>query len=263
MIQKVRLLGHQSLQRYYVNKRDKVDSKFRVTETRPKKFYLITFKKVTGKDVIIPKKEKKWTYLEKDLHPFLTYFAFYYLNSYTKTLSHQKSKRKEFGEWVHPDVVGCSFVLNDFKKVIADFSRSIGNIQVKLISFEVKRELNFSNLREAFFQAVSNSSWANEGYLVASEISNDEEFTNELQRLSSSFGIGIIKLDVSDPDASVILYQSRQNDNLDWDTINKLTMNSDFKDFIQRVQKDIENNEIYKEKYDKILERDALPNLLN
>jgi hypothetical protein len=33
----------------------------------------------------------------------------------------------------------------------------------------MKKELNFSNLRESYFQAVSNSSWANEGYLVTAE----------------------------------------------------------------------------------------------
>jgi uncharacterized protein len=32
-----------------------------------------------------------------------------------------------------------------------------------------------SNLREVFFQAVSNSSWANEGYLEAAEIDTANE----------------------------------------------------------------------------------------
>lgn len=30
--------------------------------------------------------------------------------------------------------------------------------------------MNFTNLREYYFQAVSNSSWANEGYIVALDI---------------------------------------------------------------------------------------------
>ena len=45
---------------------------------------------------------------------------------------------------------------------------------VRLWSFEVKKELNVSNARKSFFQAVSNSSWANEGYLVATSISDGD-----------------------------------------------------------------------------------------
>ena len=35
-------------------------------------------------------------------------------------------------------------------------------------------------------------------------------------------------------------------------------MNSDFRDFINRVNKDIRNNEIYKEQYDKVLDKEKL-----
>ena len=65
--------------------------------------------------------------------------------------------------------------------------------------WSLKKRLSFSNLREAFFQAVSNSSWANEGYLVAADISTDEDFQAELHRLSASFGIAIIQLDIEQP----------------------------------------------------------------
>jgi hypothetical protein len=75
-----------------------------------------------------------------------------------------------------------------------------------VFSFELKKSLSFGNLREAFFQAVSNSSWANEGYLVAAEISQDEDFLSELRRLSSSFGIGVVQL--ADSDESGHLFQS-------------------------------------------------------
>ena len=260
----------------YVNIRDKNDSPFAVTENRPKKFYLKSWnaltifkdiEKIEEKAIGTPKRlkepAKKFDFLEKDLHPFLSYFAFFHLNCFTKTLNHSKSGKGEFGEWVHPDLVGCSFQFNEWKKEVTEFSRAIGNINVKIFSFELKRELSFSNLREAFFQSVSNSSWANEGYLAAADISNDEDFRNELRRLSSSFGIGIIKLDTQDPDATEIIYPARYTEQLDWDTINKLTMNADFKDFISRVNKDIRNNEIYKEQYDIIFEREKLISIIN
>lgn len=55
----------------------------------------------------------------------------------------------------------------------------------------LKRSVDFANLREAFFQAVSNSSWANESYLVAAKWqTDDDEFTDELARLSQGLELG-------------------------------------------------------------------------
>src|SRR5258707_14769867 len=60
---------------------------------------------------------------------------------------------------------------------VTQLSRRFGDIGIKLYSFEIKKSLSFANLREAFFQAVSNSSWSQEGYLVAAELSSDEDFS--------------------------------------------------------------------------------------
>lgn len=249
----------------YVNIRDKKDSVFAVTETRPKRFYLkalinnqtdlIELQLEETENKIIKSKPQ---YYEKDLHPFLSYYGYYYLKCYTKTLNHNKSEKKGFGEWVHPDMVGCYFPLDEWKPEVFELSSSIGNVSIRIFSFEIKQELNFNNLREAFFQTVSNSSWANESYLVAAKIQNDEEFSYELKRLSSSFGIGVIKLDIDDPDSSEIILPSRYKEYLDWDTINKLTMNSDFKEFLKRIKVDISSKEIRKEKYDKIFSAEDL-----
>jgi uncharacterized protein len=122
----------------------------------------------------------------------------------------------------------------------------------------LKRKVTFANLREVFFQTVSNSSWANESYLVAAEIDKDDELLNELKRLSTSFGIGIIKLDVQDPDNSEIVFPSRSSESLDWETMNKLTMNKDFVEFLKRVNNDLKSREIRKEWYDSVLEKDKL-----
>jgi hypothetical protein len=117
-------------------------------------------------------------------------------------------------------------------------------------------------LRESFFQTVSNSSWAHEGYLVAAEISVDVDFQAELKRLSSSFGIGVIKINMEEPDSSEILFSARANENLDWDTINKLTMNPDFKDFLKRIKTDISSKEIRKEQYDKVRNQEELAEII-
>ena len=247
----------------YVNAKDNPKTLFARTDSRPKKFYLKKFSTTIDltesgleKETVIRK--KKFEYFEKDLHKFLTYYAYFHLHCYTKTINHSLSTKKEFGEWVHPDVVGCYFPLEDWKSEVYELSSSIGNISIKLLSFELKRELSFSNLRESFFQTVSNSTWANESYLVAAVISEDEDFREELSRLSTSFGIGVIKLNIEDPHSSEIIFPAKIRDTLDWETINKLTMNADFKEFITTVKIDITSKKIHKKEYDIVEEIDNL-----
>ena len=75
----------------------------------------------------------------------------------------------------------------------------------------------------------------------------------ELERLASSFGIGIIHLDPSDIDSSVILYPARARESLDWEMINKLCeQNPDFEKFLQDVKIDIEGKRIHRSEYDQI-----------
>jgi len=248
----------------YVNAKDNPKSPFAQTDSRPKKFYLKSQASqldlsvtAISKELTVVKK-KRFDFLEKDLHPFLTYYAYYHLRCYTKTINHSQSSKKEFGEWVHPDMVGCYFPLDDWKQEVYELSSSIGNISIRLLSFELKRELSFGNLRESFFQTVSNSSWANESYLVAAEVSEEEEFRNELARLSTSFGIGVIKLNLEDPHSSEIIFPAKYREALDWETINKLTMNADFKEFISTVKIDITSRKIHKKEYDQVQDIETL-----
>lgn len=248
----------------YVNCKDVSNSIFAQTDTRPKKFYLkaqeaiVDLSEKAIDSLIESTKVKKYSYLERDLHAFLTYYAYYHLHCYTKTINHTSSTKKSFGEWVHPDIVGFYTPFVDWKPEVYDLSVSTGNNSLRLLSFELKRELNFGNLRESFFQTVSNSSWANESYLVAADVSEDEDFLSELSRLSTSFGIGVIKLNLEDPHSSEILFPARFKDSLDWETINKLTMNPDFKEFISSVKIDVMSKRIHKKDYDLVEELDTL-----
>nr|WP_052646285.1 hypothetical protein [endosymbiont of Acanthamoeba sp. UWC8] len=79
----------------------------------------------------------------------------------------------------------------------------------KLWSFEVKLLINRSNVRRAFFQAVSNSSWANYGYLVAAELEGSDT-KRELQILSALHGIGFILLDSKTPVESQVLIPAKE-----------------------------------------------------
>lgn len=250
--------------RIYVDIRDNMDSIFCKSSTKPTRFSLKNMK-VTEVDVLTTvlvntsKQVPKNDFLEKDLHPLLSYFASVHLKVYTKTIRHHTSDKKEFGEWVHPDIVGCYFPLEDWQSDVFELSTVVGNTSLRFYSFELKRELNLNNLRESFFQTVSNSSWANESYLVAAHVSTNEDFRDELSRLSTSFGIGVIALDIQEPDASEIIYPALRKDNLDWDMLNKLSsMNNDFKSFLKRIRNDVQSKEIRKEWYDKVFPVDDI-----
>lgn len=156
-------------------------------------------------------------------------------------------------------MVGCYFPFKEWEAETSCLSSTMGCLPIKLFSFELKQELNFSNLREYFFQAVSNSSWANEAYIVAPFMEVDEEFMDELKRLSSAYGVGVIQLDIQDPDSSKIVFPAKEKENLDWDTINKISgLNKDFKEFIKRITNDIKTQEVREEEFDKILEIEDL-----
>lgn len=82
---------------------------------------------------------------------------------------------------------------------------------------------------------------------------------DEIKRLSGSFGIGVIKLDVTDPDSTEIIFPAQQKEIIDIDTINKINeRNPDFKKFLRRVKTDLSSKEIRKEQYNKIFDTKEL-----
>jgi hypothetical protein len=250
--------------RIYLDIRDNQESLFIKLKTKPVKFYLKSLPQ--NFDVLKIEKEqennllkKDIGYTERDLHKFLSYYVYTYNFTYTKTIFHESSTKKKYAQWLHPDIVGVYFSFEQWEPEIFDISKDIGNLAIKLFSYELKKDLNFSNLRESYFQAVSNSSWANEGYLVAAEIDTDKEFMEEIKRLSNSFGIGLIKLDITNPDSSEVLYTAKQKEIIDIETMNKISqINPDFEEFLKRVKTDLNSKEIRKEKYDKIYDIEEL-----
>ena len=200
-------------------------------------------------------KSKEKGFCEGDLHTLLVNFVANdeRFNLYCKTINANTSKNtnKGLNEWIHPDIVGIHFPFEDFDKNTLDLLQNLSSPSYKIYSFELKKFINNANLKECYFQAVSNSSWANEGYLVAFEIKDDDEVQNELARLNASFGIGVIELKSDE-----IKFEAKSKE-LDIDTLDMLIRkNKDFKEFITNVNKDIQTNDperIAKAKYDKIL----------
>jgi hypothetical protein len=253
--------------RIYIELRDNSNTKFGKTDTSPVRFYLKqagTIDEVPAtrtQSTTAARPSSKFNFKERDLHHLLAYFAHYYMQLHTKTIDHSRSHKrgKSHNEWLHPDMIGVYYPFGEWHAGVFDFSKLIGASTVRLVSFELKRELGFENLRASFFQAVSNSSWANEGYLVAAEIDEDSGFRLELKRLSNSFGIGVIRLDVKDAENCEILYPARTSRELDWDTMNKLAVeNRDFEELMGRIQRDISGKEIRLEWFDRIMSAEEL-----
>ncbi len=188
-------------------------------------------------------KKQKNSFNERDLHPLLVKFLSEDPNFklLCKTIRHEECKKGEGGEckWNYPDIVGVYFPYNKYKEETLKFLHHTGQEKHKLFSFELKKELSFSNLKESYFQAVSNSTWANEGYLVVFEEIKDKVL-GELRRLNQSFGIGVIKLE-SEISNSKILLPAKERE-IDIPTLNMLIEQSskDFKPFMANINKQIE-----------------------
>lgn len=138
--------------------------------------------------------------------------------------------------WLYPDVVGLEDLTRGWDAELRHCVRETGDARALLWSLEVKLHLNRANVRESYFQAVSNSSWAHFGYLVAAEVEGPNTM-QELRMLSALHGIGVIQLDAENPSESQILIPARGRTEVDWSTCNRLVAeNPDFKDFIKRVR---------------------------
>ncbi len=172
------------------------------------------------------------TYHERDLHKLLASFL-KNQNIFTKTILHEQSNRSEgHQKWIHPDMVGVKLVKlkNEKSNALREIISKKDAFQI--YSYEIKKSINSDyELKQYFFQAVSNSSWSNYGYLVALEI--NDNLNEELERLNKSFGIGIIELSANVFE-SKILFPARYRE-LDFQTIDKLcNSNEGFETFVHK-----------------------------
>ncbi|MFP6134871.1 HrgA protein [Helicobacter pylori] len=202
---------------------------------------------------------------ERDLHPFLTYVAINNenLKCYTKTIFHEESSKSPKGmdRWLYPDMVGVRFLHAELsnENLIA-FSKKFDTLPVKLVSFELKKEISVHNCRECYFQAISNSSWANEGYLVGRHIdTHNSKLMDLLKRLHASFGIGVIDLR-TDEDKSAILLNAKYKEKIDYTVALELSAkNEKFSGFLKSVV-DYEpaDSHRYKDEFDEIKKKEEL-----
>ena len=217
------------------------NSNINITDSRPMKWYFDDGGNYDGhnpsEEELIPgtSKSEHSDNLEKHLYPVLKDFLMDQ-KVYSKRINEAKSSNKRGkggNKWLHPDMVGLQIVTEDFHKDVEKIIKHIQAPKVKFSSFEVKLEITVGNLRENFFQAVSNSTWANLGYLVASSLNSDA--ASELRMLSELHGIGFILLDKTNPIESTFYIPAKERD-VDWATVNRLTTeNKDFREYINDI----------------------------
>jgi len=208
-----------------------------MTADRPRKYYYST--KTDEQEIIEAEKPtRKNEQREHELYPLLCqYLQIDEPKIFPKRIDEKKSsnaKGKNGNKWLHPDIVGVQNLSEGWCDEVTNCANKQAFNKTSLWSFEVKLVINRSNVRESFFQTVSNSSWANYSYLVAPEI--DERVIPELQILCSGHQIGLIQLNKDNPPESDILIPAPKKQTLDWAMINRIAQeNPDFKEFINLI----------------------------
>ena len=172
---------------------------------------------------------------------------------YSKRIDEKRSKNKRGpngNKWLYPDIVALENLSTDWNREVKDCVQHYADKKTKLWSFEVKILINQSNVREAFFQAVSNSSWANFGYLVSAEIEGTGTL-KELRMLSSLHGIGYMQLDTENPSESQIIIPAKEREQVNWETVNRLVEeNSDFQNYIKNIKQFYQTGEVRRADWD-------------
>lgn len=217
----------------------------KTTEGRPRKYYyteksdLAEVAAAEGSAAFATVDAHGKTQGEHALYSLLSQYLWEEFGVFSKRIDEKRSSNKRGpngNRWLYPDLVGMEDLGKEWHREVRDCVTQYSDKRTKLWSFEVKLLINRSNVRECFFQSVSNSSWANFGYLVAAEIEGQDTL-KELRMLFAAHGIGLIKLDADNPAESQVLIPARERDEIDWDMANRLaTENRDFLDYVKLVK---------------------------
>lgn len=231
---------------------EKRHPELRTTEGRPRQYYW-TMKSEEEEvveaeeqgEALLPQQDHRIR--EHDMYPVLVEFIRGEQNVHGYRIDEKRSSNTRGlggNKWLFPDVVGIENLTEGLDPEVITAIRESRDRRLRLWSFEVKLLINRSNVRETYFQAVSNSSWANLGYLVAGEIEGADTL-KELRILYSMHGIGLIKLDVTNPSESQIMIPAREKSELEWAMCSRLASeNRDFKNYIKRVRQFFQTGDI-------------------
>lgn len=237
----------------------------RTTEGRPRKYYYSP--KTLEEEVIdtaalpislgqvsTPSPVKELDSLtEADLYPIFCQYLWSEFSLFSLRVDEKRASNNRGpngNRWLFPDIVALEDLSSGWDRDVADTVRELSEKKTRLWSFELKLRVNASNVRETFFQAVSNSSWADQGFLVAAEIQGGQTLS-ELRILSALHGIGVIKFDPESPSDSQILIPAADQNSIDWGTVNRLVeQNTDFRKFVKLVRQFYQTGETHKSLWD-------------
>lgn len=250
------LVAEISAQRARLQKRH---PELKTTEERPRKYYYS--EKSDSAEVEAAEAEGLATTSagvtpklnEHAMYPMLAMFLWEEFRVHAKRIDEKRSSNKRGpngNRWLYPDLVGMEDLGEDWLQEVRECVKQYSDKQTRLWSFEAKLLINRSNVRECFFQAVSNSSWANFGYLVAAGIEGADTM-KELRMLSASHGIGLIRLNLEDPSESDVLIPARERTEIDWDTANRLAdENKDFLAYVKLIKQFYQTGEVKPTEWD-------------
>jgi hypothetical protein len=192
---------------------------------------------------------------EHDLYPVLISYLKSELGLYCKWIDDRTSSNsqgKGVNHWLHPDIVAMQPVDKDWHAFVKSCVKDGSGQRVRLWSFEVKMELSKANARQSYFQAVSNSSWANEGYLVATSIATPA-VEQELRMLSALHGIGVILLNPENPSESDMILPAKSRAEVDWQSANRIVEeNRDFREYIELISAYYSSSRLFPRDWNKI-----------
>lgn len=228
-----------------------LSSNVKITAERPRKYYYS--EKTEAQEIKDAEKSSRTNgQPEHDSYPRLCEYLYNELNIYPKRIDERKSsnlKGSNGNKWLHPDIVGLKNLSDGWDNDVISCAGKHAFNKTSLWSFEVKIKINLSNVREYFFQTVSNSSWANFSYLVAQTI--DEKAMDELRILCGGHNIGLIQLNCENPTESQILIPAIEKKELDWDMIDRITKeNPDFKEFVNLITEFYQTGKIKERDWD-------------
>lgn len=226
-------------------------SELRMTEDRPRKHYYTS----ASPDAEIKQAEESELYTrgqtlnqsdagpssfsEESLYPLVSKYLAESLAIYSKRVDEKRS-RNSYGpsgnKWLYPDMIAFEILSRTWTHAVSELASMQFDKSTRLWSLEVKKAVNRANVREVFFQTVSNSSWANFSYLITAEISGAGTL-EELRVLSNQHGVGVIQIDRDDPSESTILIPAKERLSVDWAAASRLAeQNSDAKEVFEHVK---------------------------
>jgi uncharacterized protein len=219
-------------------------SELRTSEERPRLYYWTKkteqdeVREAESGDTQESSQQSDHKLKENDLYPILISFLLAEQKVRGFRIDEHKSSNSSAGnnKWLYPDVVGIENLAEGLNAEVMAAIKEGGARKARLWSFEVKILINRSNVRQTYYQAVSNSSWANRGYLVAAQIEGADTLY-ELRMLYAMHGIGLIKLDVQNPAESEILIPAQDRPDIEWVMCSRLANeNPDFRSFVKKVR---------------------------